>query len=254
MKSGTQGYIGIFPLEGIPEIRSGDELGSIIASAVRSKVQTLLDGDICIVAQKIVSKAEGRLVCLETVQPSPRAIDWSRTYDKDPRVVQVVLAESKRIVRMERGIIISETHHGFVCANAGVDTSNVESGFVTLLPQNPDESARSLRDGLRKEFDAEVAVIVSDTFGRPWREGLVNVAVGTAGIAPNIDYRGQVDSHGNRLQVTLISVADELASAAELVMGKHSRIPAAVVRGVEYNRRDASNSEMIRRAELDLFR
>jgi len=238
----------------MPEVRERDDLSALIISALRNSGIEIEDGDVLIVAQKIVSKAEGRLVSLGSVEPGNRAKEWARAYDKDPRVVEVVLQESKRIVRMERGVLISETEHGFVCANAGVDTSNVAEGTVALLPTNPDESARLIRLSLEHEFGVRIAVIISDTFGRPWREGLVNVALGVSGMATLIDYRGQVDSHGNALKVTVIAVADELASAAELVMKKSSGIPVVIVRGFDYQSVDGSGRELIRAPELDLFR
>jgi coenzyme F420-0:L-glutamate ligase/coenzyme F420-1:gamma-L-glutamate ligase len=198
--------------------------------------------------------AEGRIVLLDSVVPSSRARAWAAAFDKDARVVEVVLHESKRIVRMERGVLISETEHGFVCANAGVDSSNVADGTVTLLPKDADASARKIHAALEQAFGVRLAVIVSDTFGRPWREGLVNVALGVSGIAPLIDYRGQKDSHGNALRVTVIAIADELASAAELVMKKSSGIPVVIIRGFNYESRDATAVELIRVPELDLFR
>src|SRR5215471_12347506 len=246
--------ISITPMAGLPEIRPGDDLSSLIIQAIRKNCGKLEEGDVCVIAQKIVSKAEGRLVSLNTVEPSSKALEFAEAFDKDARLVEVVLSESKRIVRMERGIIISETWHGFVCANAGVDSSNADAGLVVLLPSDPDASARRVRDSLKNEFDTEVAVVISDTFGRPWREGLVNVAIGVAGLAPLIDYRGQPDSKGHTLRVTIIAVADELASAAELMMKKTDGVPAVIIRGFEYERREASNQEMIRRGELDLFR
>ena len=239
---------------GIPEVVEGDEVAALIDRALRAASIELADGDIFVVAQKIVSKAEGRIVKLESVEPSPRAQEWAAAYDKDPRVVEVVLRESKRIVRMERGVLIAETEHGFVCANAGVDASNVAEGTVTLLPKDPDASAQKIRSALEDAFGVRIAVIVSDTFGRPWREGLVNVALGVSGIAPLIEYRGQEDSHGNALKVTVIAVADELASAAELVMKKSAGVPVAIIRGFDYEASEASSGELIRRAELDLFR
>lgn len=239
---------------GIPEVVEGDEVAALIDRALRAASIELADGDIFVVAQKIVSKAEGRIVKLESVEPSPRAQEWAAAYDKDPRVVEVVLRESKRIVRMERGVLIAETEHGFVCANAGVDASNVAEGTVTLLPKDPDASAQKIRSALEDAFGVRIAVIVSDTFGRPWREGLVNVALGVSGIAPLIDYRGQEDSHGNALKVTVIAVADELASAAELVMKKSAGIPVAIIRGFDYQASEASSRGLIRAQELDLFR
>lgn len=246
--------IELIGVPGIPEVAEGDDLGLIVADALRNAAIKVADGDVFVVAQKIVSKAEGRIVQLASVEPSSRAREWAAAFDKDPRVVEVVLGECKRIVRMERGVLIAETEHGFICANAGVDTSNVAEGTVALLPKDPDDSAKRFRTSLETVFGVRVAVIVSDTFGRPWREGLVNVALGVSGIAPLIDYRGQKDSHGNALKVTVISIADELASASELVMKKSSGIPVVIVRGFPYEAREGSGLELIRVPELDLFR
>ncbi|MEK6320206.1 MAG: coenzyme F420-0:L-glutamate ligase [Acidobacteriota bacterium] len=246
--------IELIGVSGIPEVVNGDDVAAMIAKALRAAGIEVVDGDVLVVAQKVVSKAEGRIVRLDSLEPSPRAREWAAAYDKDPRVVEVVLRESKRIVRMERGVLISETEHGFVCANAGVDTSNVTEGTVTLLPKDPDASARKIRAALEQAFGVRLAVIVSDTFGRPWREGLVNVALGVSGIAPLIDYRGQKDSHGNALKVTVIAIADELASAAELVMKKSAGVPVVVIRGFDYEARESAGLELIRPANHDLFR
>ena len=246
--------IELIGVPGIPEVAGGNDPAAMIAGALRDAAIEPVNGDVFVVAQKIVSKAEGRVVKLDSVEPSPRAREWAAAFDKDARVVEVVLRESKRIVRMERGVLISETEHGFVCANAGVDASNVAAGTVTLLPKDSDASARQIRSALERSFAVRLAVIVCDTFGRPWREGLVNVALGVSGIAPLIDYRGQKDSHGNALKVTVIAIADELASAAELVMKKSAGVPVAIIRGFDYESRDASGLELIRVPELDLFR
>lgn len=246
--------IELIGVPGIPEAAEGDDVAALIATALRGAAIEVVDGDVFAIAQKIVSKAEGRVVMLDSVEPSPRAQEWAAAFDKDARVVEVVLRESKRIVRMERGVLISETEHGFVCANAGVDTSNVAEGAVTLLPKDPDASARKIRSSLEQVFGVRIAVIVCDTFGRPWREGLVNVALGVSGIAPLIDYRGQKDSHGNALKVTVIAIADELASAAELVMKKSAGIPVVMIRAFDYESCEGSGIELIRVAELDLFR
>ena len=247
--------IRVIGLPGLPEIREGDDLAALIVSAIRltNKVE-IAERDVVVIAQKIVSKAEGRTVGLDSVTPSPRAREWAEAYVKDPRVVEVVLVQSRRVVRMERGVIISETAHGYVCANAGVDASNTPDGTVVLLPTDPDASARRIRVALERALGVRLAVIVSDTFGRPWREGLVNVALGVAGLAPIVDYRGQLDSHRRPLRVTMMAVADELASAAELVMGKTSGVPVAIIRGFDYEARSSSGRELIRDAELDLFR
>ena len=211
-------------------------------------------GDVIVVAQKIVSKAEGKIVRLGTVAPSERAAQWATEFAKDPQVIELVLREASRIVRMDRGVIVAETRHGFVCANAGVDTSNTPEGTATLLPENPDRSARKLQAALSKRFHARVGVIISDTFGRPWREGLVNVALGVAGIAPLIDYRGRRDANGKLMQATIIARADEIASAAELVMRKADRVPVAIVRGLARGKTGGSGKDLIRPRERDLFR
>lgn len=246
--------IRIVGLTGIPEIKAGDDLPSLIIAAARRMSFEIKDHDVFVIAQKIVSKAEGRTVRLDSIIPSEIAADWAARYDKDPRMVEVVLRESKRIVRMDRGVVISETRHGFVCANAGVDASNVADDVVTLLPADADESARRIQTALEREFNRRAAVIISDTFGRPWREGITNVAIGVAGIAPLIDYRGQRDLHGRPLRVTVIAVADELASAAELVMQKTAGVPVAVIRGFDYHARRSSSRELVRPPENDLFR
>jgi coenzyme F420-0:L-glutamate ligase / coenzyme F420-1:gamma-L-glutamate ligase len=246
--------IELIGVPGIPEVVAGDDIAALTARSLRDARIEVGDGDVFVVAQKIVSKSEGRLVNLDSIEPSPRARDWAAAFDKDPRVVEVVLRESDRIVRMERGVLISETAHGFICANAGVDTSNVAEGTVTLLPKDPDTSARKMRAGLEEALRVRIAVIVSDTFGRPWREGLVNVALGVSGIAPLIDYRGQTDSQGRPLKVTVIAIADELASAAELVMKKRDGVPVVIIRGYDYEFREGPSSDLIRRPELDLFR
>lgn len=244
----------ILPLPGLPEIRPGDDVAGAIAEAVRAYDLRIAEDDIFVVAQKIISKAEGRIVRLDQVPPSERARSWAEEWNKDARLVELVLRESKRIVRMERGVIIAETRHGFVCANAGIDVSNAAEGTAILLPDDPDASARVLHMALCKIFVCHVGVIVSDTFGRAWREGLVNVALGVAGLNPLIDYRGRSDATGKKLQATVIAVADELAAAAELVMGKSDRIPIAIIRGVTLGSRSGGGADLIRPAERDLFR
>ncbi len=236
---------------GLPEIAPGDDLAAMIAEAL-----DLRDGDIVVVTSKIVSKAEGRIIDLGDVSPSPFAEDWASRWEKDPRVVEVVLAESRRIVRQIGPVLITETRHGLVCANSGVDQSS--SGAhdrVVVLPEDPDASARRIRDGLRSATGHDVAVIVSDTFGRPWREGQTDVAIGIAGMRPLRSYIGEVDPHGHEFRVQELCVADELASAAELVKGNTSRVPVAVVRGFEHEIDDeATMAPVIRDAERDLFR
>ncbi|MBZ5494994.1 MAG: coenzyme F420-0:L-glutamate ligase [Acidobacteriia bacterium] len=250
-------------LQGIPEILSGTNLATEILRALASAAVSATpregrpeesDPIVIVVAQKVVSKSEGCLVRLDGIVPSARAQVWASEYHKDPRMVEVVLQQARRIVKMDRGIIIAETHHGYVCANAGVDASNAPSGMVVLLPQDPDKSAARLRQEFEQALHRSVAVIVSDTFGRPWRKGLTNVALGVSGLSPFIDYRGQVDSYGRLLQATVLAVADELAGAAELVMGKTTGIPAAIIEGFRYTPVEASGRDLIRPAEEDLFR
>lgn len=244
----------IIGVPGIGEVAPGDDLGALIINAVKRLGLKVGAGDVFVVAQKIVSKAEGRIVRLDSIRPSPEAERWATEHRKDARMVEVALGETRRNVRMERGVLISETRHGFICANAGVDASNTPPGTATLLPEDPDASARRLLAQLEKAFAARVAVIISDTFGRPWREGLVNVALGVAGIPPLVDYRGQPDAFGRALQSTVIAVADELASAAELVMGKASRVPVAIIQGFKSSGAAGSGRDLLRPADQDLFR
>ncbi len=242
----------ILPVEGIPEVRPGDDLPALISAAADGLFRS---GDVVVVTHKIVSKAEGRLVDLDTVEPSTFAKSFATRYEKDPRQTEVVLWESRRIVKMDRGIIISETHHGFVCANAGVDASNVPGDdTVCLLPLDPDASAARLRDTLVSRTGVDVAVIVSDSFGRAWRQGITNVAIGVAGMDPLADYRGEKDPHGYPLTASVLAVADELASTAELVMGKTAGIPVAVVRGYPYSKGPGTGRDLIMEPGRDLFR
>jgi coenzyme F420-0:L-glutamate ligase/coenzyme F420-1:gamma-L-glutamate ligase len=243
----------LIALDGIPEIRPGDDHGSIIGDAARSI--GLTDADVVVVTQKVVSKAEGRLVDLATVDPSPLARGWAERWGKDPRQVELVLRESASVVRMAAGgLIISRTRTGLVCANAGVDVSNVGGGEVaSLLPLDPDASARGIRAHLRDVAGAAPAVILSDSFGRPWRNGIVNVAVGSAGIEPLLDLRGTPDAAGREMQATVIAVADELASAADLVGGKVEQRPVVVVRGFVWRPSDAGASVLVMESARDLF-
>jgi coenzyme F420-0:L-glutamate ligase/coenzyme F420-1:gamma-L-glutamate ligase len=245
----------MFGLEGIPEVRPGDNLACLILAATERTACGLQSGDVLVVAQKIVSKAEGRIVSLRDVVPSGVAREFAEAWHKDPRVVEVVLRESKRIVRMDRGLIITETTHGFICANAGVDLSNVPGADqVCLLPVDPDGSARRLRKELLEQGGAETGVIVSDTFGRPWREGLTNVAIGVAGVSPLVSYIGQKDPYGHTLRVTELAVVDELAAAAGLLMGKLERIPVVLVRGYRFSVIDGEARSLVRSPDRDLFR
>jgi coenzyme F420-0:L-glutamate ligase / coenzyme F420-1:gamma-L-glutamate ligase len=242
----------ILPVEGVPEVRPGDDLAELI---VRAERQELRSGDILVVTHKIVSKAEGRLVDLRTVEPSALAKGFAARYEKDPRQIEVVLRESRRIVRMDRGLVISETHHGFVCANAGVDASNVPGDYVVcLLPVDPDASAARLRAALSARTGSDLAVIVSDSFGRTWREGITNVAIGVAGMDPLADYRGETDPHGFPLAASVLAIADELAAAAELVMGKTAGIPVALIRNYPYKPAPGTAHDLLMEPERDLFR
>ncbi len=245
----------ILPIRGIGEVHPGADLAAILVDALRRNDVALNNGDVLVVTQKVVSKAEGRLVDLATVEPSHLARMAALQGRKDAAYYEVVLRESRRIVKMDRGVLITETHHGFICANAGVDESNVSGErFVTLLPIDPDASAMRLRLALRERCQVDVAVVISDTFGRPWREGQVNVAIGVAGLAPLVDYAGQQDPYGYTMHASVIAVADELASAAELVMGKVDRIPAAIVRGYPVMPSNDGARVLIRAPERDLFR
>jgi coenzyme F420-0:L-glutamate ligase/coenzyme F420-1:gamma-L-glutamate ligase len=244
----------VFGIGDIPEVRPGDDLASLALAAAAAQGTPLQAGDVVVLSQKAVSKAEGRLVRVADVTPSPLAVEVGHAQKKDPRLIEVILRESRRIVRMDRGILITETRHGQICANAGVDQSNVGLGWACLLPEDPDASARAFADRVRAELGVEVAVIVADTFGRPWREGLVNVAIGVAGLRPLQTYLGVPDAHGYTLQATILAVADELAAAAELVMGKLDRVPVAVVRGYRLDPGPGSARELLRDPNLDLFR
>jgi coenzyme F420-0:L-glutamate ligase/coenzyme F420-1:gamma-L-glutamate ligase len=269
----------VFAVPGIPDVTPDADLALLVADALERSGRAIEHGDVFVVAQKIVSKAEGAVVCLADVTPSPLAAQWASAHGKDPRLVEVIFRESRRIVRMDRGILITETHHGFVCANAGVDASNVEPGFVTVLPRDSDASAERLRVGLIEATvngspssdsrDADLdegtrrapvdgsprcAVIISDTFGRPWREGVVNVALGVAGLRPLIDYRGCLDAYGRRLESTIVALADELAAAADIVTRKTSRTPVAVVRGAGEWLGEGSARPLVREPARDLFR
>jgi coenzyme F420-0:L-glutamate ligase/coenzyme F420-1:gamma-L-glutamate ligase len=246
--------IQIIPLAGLPEIAADADLPALIAAALREAGLAVENGDIFVVAQKIVSKAEGQVVALDEIAPSARAREFASAFGRDARVVELVLREAKSILRMERGVIIAETQHGYVCANAGVDQSNAREGTAILLPRDPDASAEALRAALAAAFGVQIGVIVADTFGRAWREGLVNVALGVAGLAPLVDYRGAKDAHGRPLTATIIARADELAAAAELVMGKSSGIPVVLIRGAGLGDTPSSGRALLRARELDLFR
>ncbi len=242
-------------VNGLPEVRPGDDLATLIHNAARAQREEIREGDIVVIAQKVVSKSEGRIVHLTDVVPGERARAMAAESGKDARQLEVVLSETVKIVRWERGILISETRHGFVCANAGVDRSNAGApDTVVLLPIAPDASASRLRDAFRGAAGATVAVIVTDTFGRAWREGHTNVAIGISGLPALKRYVGQRDPEGYELRVTEIAVADEIAGAAELVMGKLDRCPVAIVRGFTLDEPPETAHEYVRPAERDLFR
>ena len=242
-------------IHGLPEIRPGDDLARLIADAARTQNDPLRDGDVLAVAQKVVSKAEGRIVHLADVTPSAKALEMAAEAGKDARQLEVVLSETAKIVRWAHGVLISETHHGFVCANAGVDRSNAGApDTVILLPVDPDASAARLRSEIKRLASASVAVVVTDTFGRAWREGHMNVAIGIAGLPALKRYVGQHDPDDYELRVTEIAIADEVAAASELVMGKLDRCPAAIVRGLVTNEPSETAREYVRPAEKDLFR
>ncbi|MCK9486233.1 MAG: coenzyme F420-0:L-glutamate ligase [Dehalococcoidia bacterium] len=244
----------VIGIRGIPMVQPGDDLAEAILTAAKAQGTPLAEGDVVAVTQRVVSKVEARVVPLDTFQPSPFALAYAERTEKDPRLVEAVLRESKRIIRQVGGVLITETHHGFKCANAGVDGSNVGGmDLVSLLPVDPDASCRTIRDGIRQRAGIEVAVVMTDTFGRPWRHGQTNVAIGVAGMQPFRDYVGQTDTDGRELRVTTICTADEIAGAAEMVMGKLDRIPAAIVRGFAYDRGEGKATEIVREMALDLF-
>lgn len=246
------GGLRVLPLEGVPELRAGDDLAGLLADAA-ARAGGLEHGDVVVVAQKAVSKVEGRIVRLAEVQPSRRARELAGV-DGDPRHVEVILRESRELVRARPPLVISETRHGFVCASAGVDASNTpDDETLVLLPLDPDASARALREGLRAATGQVVGVIVSDSFGRAWRQGTTDVALGVAGLPALLDLRGTLDGRGRELQSTQIAVADEIAGAAELVLGKARGVPAAIVRGLDLAG-DGSGADLLMPRERDLFR
>jgi coenzyme F420-0:L-glutamate ligase/coenzyme F420-1:gamma-L-glutamate ligase len=258
-RNNKRGEIRILPIAVSGEIRAGESLSEKILGAARKAKLTFQDGDILVVKHKIVSKEEGALVALKVIIPSAASKVWARRYGVDARVSELAVRESRRIVRRKRGVMITETRHGFVCANSGVDVSNVDGGeHAVLLPKDPDRSASRLRREMKNKTGIDLAVIVSDSFGRPWREGLTEVAIGVAGMRPLVDYRGQRDPHGYSLHATIDAVADELACAAGLVCGKLAGTPACIIRGYSYvrdkRRGRGGAKELIRPAKNDLFR
>ena len=240
------------PVRGLPEIQPGDLLGPRLSELIQGKE---LAGDVLVIAQKIVSKAEGCAIDLDSIDPGKMARAYAPKAGKDPRVIQAIFDHSRRIIKMESGVIIAETHHGFVCANAGLDMSNIEENDTILpLPEDPDRSALRIRDALKNELDSAPAVIITDTWGRPWREGQVNFAIGVDGLNPLRDYRGQRDSFGKQLEETIIAEADELAGAAELVMGKTKKVPAVLIDGYQRPEGMGTGRDLVRNPEKDFFR
>ena len=247
--------IRIIPLPGVPEVRAGDDVGELLLEALARTGLNLAEGDVLVVKHKIISKAEGQAVSLEDVHPSPEAAEWAARYHLDARVVELALRQSSRIVRQENGILITQTRHGLVCANSGVDLSNVDGGrTAVLLPEDPDRSAARLRDLLQQRLQLKLAVIISDSFGRPWREGLCEVAIGVAGLLPLHDYRGQHDRHGYALHASVEAVADELACAAGLACGKLADTPACIIREFRFLPGEGRATHLVRPASRDLFR
>lgn len=243
----------VFPVEGLPEVAEGTNLAELISGAFKRAGLDPLEGDVFVIKQKIVSKAEGRAVKLESVRPGARAKRLAKEQGKDPRLVELVLRESRKIVRAKYGIIIAQTKLGYVCANAGIDRSNVKEGYALLLPADPDGSARRIRRGLERRLGVKLAVVITDTFGRPWRWGQTDVAIGASGIAPLFSYKGKKDFYGYTLRVTEPAIVDEIAGAAELVTGKLNRVPVAVVRGADYRRGEQGARSIVMSADRDLF-
>ena len=247
--------IAIIPIPGVPQIQPGDDLPSLLLEAIDAAKVGLKDGDILVMCQKIVSKAEGAVLDLKTVTPSPFAKQIAEMWEKDPRMVEVVLTESSRIVRMKDGVIITETKHGWVCANSGVDASNtIAEDVVILLPKDPDASARNIRIAIQERRNISIGVVITDTFGRPWRDGLVEFALGVSGLDPLDDQRGEEDLQGRELHHTVVAVADELAAAAGLLMEKSAAMPAIIIRGYKFKPAEVGSDSLKRPADTDLFR
>ena len=245
----------IIPIQVQGEVRPGDSVAEKLLAALKRQRLVLRKGDIVIVKHKIISKAEGQLVELSAIEPSEASREWGRRYGVDPRVTELAVAQSRRIVRRERGVVITETRHGFICANSGIDVSNVDGGkCALLLPEDPDRSAAQLHAAIKKRLKLSIPVIICDSFGRPWREGLTEAAIGVAGMKPLYDYRGRRDRRGYKLRASVEAIADELAGAAGLVCGKLNGTPACVIRGFRFQAGPGSARELIRPAANDLFR
>ena len=243
--------IQIIPIKFKEDIQPGDDISALILASCKTSID---DGDVLVISQKIISKQEGRVVNLNSVIPSELSVGIASAYEKDPKLVEVILSESKRIVRMEHGVIIVQTNHNFICANAGIDESNVEKGFATLLPVDPDKSAKKIRDAVLQITGKNTAVIISDTFGRPFRLGQTDHAIGIAGIESIKNYEGKPDTFGKIMRVTAIAIVDELCAAAELVMGKTEKSPVAIIKNYSFESKNDSISSIIRDEDEDLFR
>jgi coenzyme F420-0:L-glutamate ligase / coenzyme F420-1:gamma-L-glutamate ligase len=254
-RSSQPGELHIIPIPISHEIRPGDSIADTLLAAMRSLRLQFRPGDILVVKHKIISKSEGRLIDLATINPSAESIAWARQYSLDARVIELALRESRSVIRRKNGVLITETHHGFLCANSGVDVSNVDGGAnALLLPEDPDRSAANLRRALKKHTRLNLPVIITDSFGRPWREGLTEFAIGISGMKPLCDDRGKRDPHGYKLQASVEAVADELACAAGLVCGKLNRAPACIIRGFRYEKAVGTVRDLLRPAASDLFR
>jgi coenzyme F420-0:L-glutamate ligase/coenzyme F420-1:gamma-L-glutamate ligase len=252
------GRLSVIALQGIPEVGPGDDLAGMLIAALRATdgALPLAEDDVLVVTQKVVSKVEGAVVDLTTVEPRPEAIAYAERWDRDPRQLEVVLREARRIVRMAHGVLITETSHGFICANGGIDASNVGPGsgsVVTLLPADPDASADRIRTAVRSALGTDVPVVISDSFGRPWRWGITDVAIGVSGLMPLDDMRGTPDADGRIMRSTIRATADEIATAAELALGKTARRPAAIVRGANPTRGEGRIADVLMPREFDLF-
>ena len=243
--------IQIIPIKFKEDIQPGDDISALILASCKTSID---DGDVLVISQKIISKQEGRVVNLNSVIPSELSVGIASAYEKDPKLVEVILSESKRIVRMEHGVIIVQTNHNFICANAGIDESNVEKGFATLLPVDPDRSAKKIRDSILQITGKNTAVIISDTFGRPFRLGQTDHAIGIAGIESIKNYEGKPDTFGKIMRVTAIAIVDELCAASELVMGKTEKSPATLIKNYNFESKNDSISSIIRDEDEDLFR
>jgi coenzyme F420-0:L-glutamate ligase/coenzyme F420-1:gamma-L-glutamate ligase len=255
MKAGPSNEIRMIPIPVSGEIQPGDDILEKLLKALRRRRQPLRPGDILVIKHKIISKAEGRLVDLATIKPSPSSVSWAKKYQLDARVIELALQESRAVIRRANGVLITETHHGFLCANSGIDVSNVNGGrHALLLPKDPDRSAREFHRALKKRTGLAIPVIITDSFGRPWREGLVDHCIGVAGMKPLRDDRGRRDPHGYQLHASIEAVADELAAAAGLVCGKLNRTPACIVRGFPYEPGRGKTRDLLRPAKTDLFR